>query len=347
MSRSTHLSARVALLAIATMTVLTTAAFAQGPACTGSFPNLITDVCWDCVFPVSMGGGLINMGVTSDDYDTGVGHAPICICTNNLSIGTPVGFWEPRYMVDTTNVPGCLPLLGGITITPPYNADEIGAYAPTNAHIRGTNRAAFMHVNEYLNPIMSAMGLVTASPCLDNRSFDVPYMSWADPSWGDDSLSLMLTPYAYAFAGLPEFASEAPDAIAAAVSFPIPELFWVAGGWGPMYPLDGHVAQATTPEQVSHLLLARLFAKLHAAGVEQTTAGEDSLKSCGAMGVPELIMDKRQYKTSRTFPFPDNLCTPIGRPLQFQEIGSSRPQDKDYGYFIFQRKDCCAAYPIQ
>ena len=99
MSRSTRLSARVARLAIATMSVLTTAAFAQGQACTGSFPNLITDVCWDCVFPVSMGGGLINMGITSDDYDTGVGHAPICICTNNLSIGTPVGFWEPRYMV--------------------------------------------------------------------------------------------------------------------------------------------------------------------------------------------------------------------------------------------------------
>ena len=347
MNIASRLIARVAQIAITSASMAASAVFAQGPSCTGAFPNLVTDVCWDCVFPISMGGGLINVGISSSDYDTGVGASPICICASNLSVGTPVGFWEPRYMVDTTNVPGCLPLLGGISISVPYNSEEIGAYAPTNAHIRGTNTAAFMQVNEYLNPIMSAMGLVTSSPCLDNRSFDVPYMSWADPTWGDDSLSLMLTPYAYAFAGLPEIASEAPDAIAAAVSFPIPELFWVAGGWGPMYPLDGHVAQATTPEQVSHLLLARLFAKLHAAGVEQTTAGEDSLNSCGAMGVPELIMDKRQYKTNRTFPFPDNLCTPIGRPLQFQEIGAARPQDKDYGYFIFQRKDCCAAYPIQ
>ena len=336
-----------AVLGVVAQAVLGESAWAQGPACTGSFPNLITDVCWDCVFPISMGAGLVNIGVTGDDYDTGVGHSPVCICTNNLSIGTPIGFWEPRYMVDVTNVPGCLPLLGGISITPPYNAEELGAYAPNNAHIHGTNKSAFMQVNEYLNPIMSAIGLVMSSPCLDNRSFDIPFMSWADPTWGDDSLSLMLTPYAYAFAGLPEIASEAPDAIAAAASFPIPELFWVAGGWGPMYPLDGHVAQATTPEQVSHLLLARLFAKLHAAGIQQTTAGEDALKSCGSLGIPELIMDKRQYKTNRTFPFPDNLCTPIGRPLQFQEIGAARPQDKDYGYFIFQRKDCCAAYPVQ
>jgi len=311
-SRIAHL---LRVVVVATAAAWIASAQAQGPSCTGAFPNLVTDVCWDCVFPISMGGGLINMGITGDDYDTGAGSNPICICTSNLAIGTPVGFWEPRYMVDTTNVPGCMPLLGGISITPPYNAEELGAYAPNNGHIRGTNKAAFMQVNEYLNPIMSALGLVLSSPCLDNRSFDVPYMSWADPSWGDDSLSLMLTPYAYAFGGLPEIASEAPDAIAAAVSFPIPELFWVAGGWGPMYPLDGHVAQATTPEQVSHLLLVRLFAKLHAVGIEQMTAGIDALKSCGAMGVPELIMDKRQYKMNRTFSFPDNLCTSIGRLL--------------------------------
>jgi conjugal transfer pilus assembly protein TraU len=85
-----------------------------------------------------------------------------------------------------------------------------------------------------------------------------------------------------------------------------------------MYPLDGNVADANTQEQVSHLMIARIFAKLHAAGAQQTTAGQDALDSCGALGVPQLIMDTRQYKTNRTFPFPDNMCTPI------------------------QRKDCCA-----
>jgi conjugal transfer pilus assembly protein TraU len=53
-------------------------------------------------------------------------------------------------------------------------------------------------------------------------------------------------------------------------------------------------------------------------------------------------MDKRQYKTNRVFPFPDNMCSPIGRPLLLQEKGAARPQDKDYGYFIFRKKDCCA-----
>ncbi len=244
-------------------------------------------------------------------------------------------------MVDVTNIPGCMPLLGGVDINPPINATEYGGTKNNNSHISGTNHSAFMQANEYINPIMSALGIVSASPCLDNRSFDVPYISWADPTWNDDALVSILTPYAYAFANVTEIAAEAPDAISATFGFPIPELFWVAGAWGPMYPLDGNVGTSTTPEQVSHLILARIFAKLHAAGTQQTTAGQDALDSCGALGVPQLIMDKRQYKTNRTWPFPDNMCTPIGRPLMLQESGASRPQDKDYGYFIFQRKDCC------
>lgn len=310
--------------------------------CNGSFPNLISDICYDCMFPMTIGGLSVNFGVTADDYDTGASKVPICLCINNLSAGTPIGFWEPRYMVDVTNTPGCMPLLGGVNISPPYNADEYGGIKNTNAHLGGKSKGAFMHANEYVNPVMTALGVITQSPCLDNRSFDVPFISWADPTWNDDSLSLILTPYAYPFAGVPSIAAEMPDAIMASLNFPSATLFWVAGAWGPMYPLTGNVSSMTTPEQVSHLMITRLLAKLHAAGAMQSTAGNDALQSCGAMGVPQLIMDKRQYKTNRTFPFPDNMCTPIGRPLPLQEAGAARPQDKEYGYFVFSRKDCCA-----
>ena len=333
---------RIVLLSVLLSSLVFTPVALGQAVCTGAFPNLITDVCWDCVFPISFAGGMLNMGVTDgSDYNTGVSPSPVCFCTNTLSVGTPMSFWEPRYMVDVTNMPGCFPLLGGLSISPPYNASEFGTVNVNNAAIGGSSKSSFMQANEYLNPILSAAGIIEASPCLDNRSFDVPYISWADPTWGDDALALILTPYAYAFTGLASIAAEAPDAIQATVGFPNQYLFWVAGAWGPMYPLTGNVSTANTPEQVSHLLLARIFAKLHAAGAEQTTAGQTALDACSAFGVPELIMDKRQYKTNRTYPFPDNMCTPIGRPLQLQEAGASRPTDKDYGYIVFQRKDCC------
>jgi len=313
-----------------------------GPVCTGRFPNLITDVCYDCMFPISLAGNVVSLGVSGDDYDSGAANAPVCACPSTLSVGTPVSFWEAVFMVDVTNKPGCMPLLGGIDISPPFNALEFGAEQHSAAPAGTLKKSAFMHVNEYVNPVMTALGVISDSPCLDQRSFDVPFISWADPTWNDDALAMLLTPYGYAFAGIPEIAAEAPDGIAASTGFPTASLFWVAGAWGPMYPLTGNVAATNSPEQTAHLLTARLFAKLHAAGVQQTTAGPAALRSCGAMGVPQFLMDKRQYKMNRVFPFPDNMCTPIGRPLLLQEKGAARPQDKDYGYFIFRKKDCCA-----
>lgn len=313
-----------------------------GPVCTGRFPNLITDVCYDCMFPISLAGNLLDFGVPAEDYDSGAGSSPVCACPSTLSVGTPMSFWEPVFMVDVTNKPGCMPLLGGIDISPPFNSLEYGSEQRSAAPAGSMKKSAFMHVNEYINPVMTALGVISDSPCLDQRSFDVPFISWADPTWNDDALAMVLTPYGYAFAGIPSIAAEAPDAIAASAGFPTASLFWVAGAWGPMYPVTGNVATTNSPEQTAHLLTARLFAKLHAAGVQQSTAGLDALRSCGAMGVPEFLMDKRQYKTNRVFPFPDNMCTPFGRPLLLQEKGAARPQDKDYGYFIFRKKDCCA-----
>lgn len=309
--------------------------------CNGAFPNIITDLCWDCMFPIKMSGGLLNFGNVGTDYDTGASGAPVCVCIQTLALGSPMSFWEPAFMVDVTNKPGCMPLLGGVDITPPYNDAEYGATrSSATPHTRGT-KSAFMHVNEYINPVMSALGIITNNACLDSRGFDVPFLSWADPTWNDDELSMLLTPYAYPFAGIASMAAEMPDAIMASVGFPSASLFWVAGAWGGMYPPTGNVAAAQTPEQVAHLVSTRLFAKLHAAGVQQSTAGQLALESCGAIGVPEFIMDKRQYKTNRLFPFADNMCTPIGRPLVLQEAGAARPQDKDYGYFWWRRKDCC------
>lgn len=316
--------------------------FAQAQSvCQGAFPNLITGINWDAMFPITLAGVPLSFGVSAQDYDSGASTAPICFCKNSLSVGIPTSFWEPRIMTDISYVPGCFPLLGGVNITPPVNANEYGASIIDDLNINGTSKSAFIHINEYINPVMTTLGVITDSPCFDNRGFDVPYTSWADPSYNSDVISMILTPWAYAFAGIPMIAAEAPDALSATIGFPIPELFWTAGAWGPMYPTTGNIASYSTGEKAAHLLTARIFAKLHAVGSQPSTAGPDALASCGAYGFPQFIMDKRQYKTNRIYPFNDNMATPISRPLVFQEAGASRPQDRDYGYFIFVKKDCC------
>jgi conjugal transfer pilus assembly protein TraU len=309
-------------------------------SCTGTFLP-ISDICYDCVFPVKLAG--INLG-SGNDYDTGASKSPVCVCANNLTAGFPLSFWEPAYMVDTTFTAGCMPLLGGIHITIPWNQNQHGNMSVTNSPIGGRSRQAFVHVNEYLSPIMTLLGLINDSPCMDQRSFDTPYASWADPTWNDDTLAMILTPYAYPFVGAAAIAAEGADSVAAIAGFPIKEFFWTAGSWGSVYPVTGNIATVNTLEQVSRLATVRMLAKLHAAGLQQSTAGDGALKSCGAIGVPEFVMDKREYRYNRIYPFADNACTPISRPLMAVERNTGRPQDRDMGYYIFRRKDCCETF---
>src|SRR3546814_5467069 len=45
-----------ALLALLGILVAAPAAEAAGPTCNGKFVNPVTDVCWSCLFPLSVGG---------------------------------------------------------------------------------------------------------------------------------------------------------------------------------------------------------------------------------------------------------------------------------------------------
>ena len=186
--------------------------------------------------------------------------------------------------------------------------------------------------------------------CSDRSPFNLAWTSELDPSWNDDELASMKMPIAFAFGTMPATLAGVTDSIAANVGFPIPEIFWQAGSFGPMYPLAG-TGEYISDDQYGHLITTRMLATAHdmseiwnlfSSGAGQSF-GEGGMCAQTPLEWPlQPIMDKRQYKTSRTFPLADNLCTPISRPLLLQEIGTAAPQYKDYGYFIFRKKDCCS-----
>ena len=95
-------------------------AAAQAPTkCTGKFVNPITDVCWSCLFPLSVGGLKI---WPSGRPDTSNPASPICFCGSPLPrIGISVGFWEPARLADVTMKPWCFPNLGGTRIAPGFD----------------------------------------------------------------------------------------------------------------------------------------------------------------------------------------------------------------------------------
>ncbi|MDF6998412.1 TraU family protein, partial [Escherichia coli] len=81
--------------------------------CQGKFANPITDICWSCLFPLTLGGTPI---MTMGQEDTGNPDGFLCTCTNPLRIGIKTGFWEPARRVDVTRTPYCFVSLGGIKL---------------------------------------------------------------------------------------------------------------------------------------------------------------------------------------------------------------------------------------
>ena len=66
----------VATLAVlASLAGLATPA-AAGPTCHGQFMNPITDICWECIFPISIGAVAVSNG--QEDIENPA--SPICIC---------------------------------------------------------------------------------------------------------------------------------------------------------------------------------------------------------------------------------------------------------------------------
>ena len=77
--RNLHSGLGALFLLLAASLLLASPARAEaGPGrCTGKFVNPITDICWSCLFPISVGGLKI---WPSERPDTDNPDLPVCLC---------------------------------------------------------------------------------------------------------------------------------------------------------------------------------------------------------------------------------------------------------------------------
>ncbi len=236
----------VALLVAALATPAAAQGLPTGPGrCSGSFVNPVTDVCWGCMFPLSLGSLKI---WPSSRADTKNPDLPICACGTPVPrIGLAMGFWEPVRLVDVTTKPWCFPNLGGIKLNPGFSIGN--GYASDSSQVGGqAQNSAKYHVHYYIYPLLYWLEVVTDFLCLEASSFDVAYLSEIDPLWQDDELTTLLNPEAALFTSPLAQAACSADCISASAKLPMDELFWCSGCQGPMYPMNGcpsseHLAQ--------------------------------------------------------------------------------------------------------
>lgn len=351
--RLLRLLAAAAVLSLSMLGTTSSVNAASIPAaCEGTFPNPITDICWSCVYPIKLFGTPM-FGQQGEDFDTGFDN-PVCFCDNPPQVGVSTSFWEPVYMTEVTTIPWCFPLLAGLQLDVPVNTTKLGI---TDDQSRGdfnsnTAAATFRWVHGYTNPLMYVLDVLLDNACTTKGSLSPEWPTEVDPGYDDWEISTTMNPISFAVANMTAIVVGTADAISALVDFPRPELFWVAGSWGNIYPYTGWVYPHITNEMTSRLLSTRLLAWQHEFKSMAAFYGPEN--SCSDYGSWQPIMDKRQYKFSRLLPFPQtekingNCCGPIGRSTILVESGTEVPASsyRDFGYVIFRKRDCCSgAWP--
>ncbi len=303
--------------------------------CTGHFVNPITDICWECLFPISLGSIHVWPSGKPDPKNPTL---PICFCGTPIPrVGLAFGFWEPVRLVDATKKPWCFPNLGGLSLSPGINIGLNKMTSRDNAQDKGN-----WEIHWYIYPLIYWLEVVVDFLCLEAASFDIAYISELDPLWQDDELTFLINPEAALFGSLIAQAACAADCVAATAGLPIDELFWCAGCQGSMYPLNGNIQAEYGQIQGSVLAVQRMAYKLHRELVAFGTMGSKGL--CAKYPMP--IMRKQQYRIQLVNPVPavsgPNTCVPMGRSNVLFESGRMIPViGEDFGYLIWRKRNCC------
>lgn len=324
------------LLVFVSCFIFMQASHAKGGSCTGKFANPITDICWSCLFPISMGGYTVYRG---GQEDNGNPSNLLCSCAvPGIPVGIQTGFWEPARRVDVTRKPYCMVSLG-LSL-------DVGFPAPEGeVRLQEDNtRQSFWQAHWYADPLLYWLEAVLEHPCLETGQFDIAYMTELDPLWNDDELTILLNPETVLFGNPIAQMACIGDCVKASTGFGFQSMFWCAGCNGGLYPLNGRVSNHISHIQASSLVVQRLAAKMHRQMLTWGTAG--TLGLCGVY--PQPVMNKEQYKYTMLYPVPQTqkiagkCCQPFGRTTATWGAGRSYPvKGENFSYELFRKKNCC------
>ncbi|MNR71714.1 TraU protein [compost metagenome] len=332
-------------LLFAGLLLFSCAAKAVVPAvCTGQFFNPISDLDWNYMFPITA------LGV---EYSNGMNQNPALLralppmsqCPSILSFGYPIpclntSWWEPQYMTEIENRPGCLSSLGGVQVLQNYS--NLGSEKSTGEGLekRAVNR---MQVHWMTYPVFSAMDMMTQVTCKNPSGIDMVYMTEIDPLWQDDTWGAIFTPEAILFTSPIATAACAVDAVASALGQTMDALFWCAGSWGNLYPLTGNSSHSGQDFAENHLLLGKFVARFSRMGLLFQTIGPTAI----CFSHPNPIVVKSQYRFNQTAPVPRR-----GRAVVFGDPGTTQmppvanmPTKEYTNVMIWQGKQCCQRIP--
>lgn len=323
-------------------------------------------ICWDCLFPISLFAVPIDPGSGEMSTPPAIGpglpfpspnpYPPPALCSCECILpelclpGIPIGYWEPRHLVEVVHEPFCFPSLGldlsEAVLDFLIRGDQQTGHDEATDH----QNAHYAHVHFIVFPALKVFSLLMDVLCLNATAtaaeLDVLYLSELDPLWTADVLAALVFPETILFANPVAGAACVADAIAASVGSPLDPLFWCAGGWGQLYPPAGRQNNTSGGDlAVQPLLWARVLTKLARTGTEPWAAG-NALQLCA--DIPTFVLVKSQYKWQLLDPVsngtlgPEQCCLAIGASQALWEWGKTIPvEGESHVWLLWRRQNCC------
>jgi conjugal transfer pilus assembly protein TraU len=306
--------------------------------CKGVFLNPVSDVCWQCVFPLKISGITVvpNQVPVVDLPDAS--RAPTCTCPAPppmyVRVGLPVAFYEPARYVETVKDPFCFPSLGLQLPNP-----QEGFLGGSSSEIQASHHveiSSFQQAHWFVFPVWSMMELMVDSVCVEHSGFDVAYITEVDPLWNSDLLAFILNPEALLFANPVAQMVCIVDSVSSNMGLAASPLFWCMGSWGSSYPLSGHTADGNYVNANAGIA-ARMIYKLS----REFLICDPGLWYCACVPMP--IWVKHNYRIHVAKPVRDFTCHPIGRSsIVWGQAKNPAYVGDNFVWMIFRKRVCCA-----
>lgn len=302
--------------------------------------KLMSDICWDCVYPLRVAGTSVYAG--TNKMPSKAVTDGLCMCADDLGVSRPgitTSMWEPARLIEFQRVAGCSSVLNGTLF--PFDRLNQGTHGDSKTGIQGT----FMHYHYYAFPLFSMLDMFSNIGCIADgyMDLDMMYMSEVDPTWNNDELAFFTNPEAAAVANPLATAACPADAAAAATGNPIDSLFWCAGSWGTIYPLSGNQYTDSSIVKNTSLATVKVLAALHRRGLAQKTMGKDAM--CDTK--MDVVFSKEMYKFALLYPLPEtDKAHAVGETtFTWGEMNRTIPATgEDLIYTIWRWRDCCNQY---
>jgi len=295
--------------------------------------NPVTDICWDCIFPIKIGG----VTVVSSDLPDGpdLANIPICTCPIPIPpfirVGIPISFWEPARLIETVNAPYHFPSMG---VTMPIPSGKRGSHPDRS--VDDTDSSTFAQAHYFIFPVWSMLELLTDFICLESSGFDLGYITEVDPLWNNDILSAIISPEVALFANPVAQLSCIPDSVSSNVGISLSPLFWCMGSWGSAYPMTGRVNAGNYLDGNGGAA-----AKLLYGMGRRLLLCDTGINLCSC--VPTPIWMKHNYRFQLAMPVRSARAFPIGQSSLRWGLGKNPPYLGDnFVWAIFRKRACCA-----